>query len=101
MDDESRLGMCKDSFSMDTVNVVMLVGSFVTAWHILGLQIEGQPPVTEGSYEYMNKQSRANEKGWPSSLGVWPGTNKPSPLKKKKACYGQFTGASDLDGFFG
>jgi hypothetical protein len=58
----------------------MLVGSLVaTAWRVLRLQMEGSPPVTEGSCEYiLSKQSRTAGKGWSSSLGVGLGANNPS-----------------------
>jgi hypothetical protein len=41
-----------------------------TAWHVLGLRIAAN---------ILNKQSRTDDKGWPSSLGVGSGVNNPSP----------------------
>jgi hypothetical protein len=32
----------------------------------------------EGAANILNKQPRANDKGWSSSLGVWRGANNPS-----------------------
>jgi hypothetical protein len=43
--------------------------------------MEGSPPVTVGSCEYLNKQSRTADKGWSSSLGAGVGLTPPQ-LKK-------------------
>jgi len=42
-----------------------------TAWHVLRLQMEEQPPILRVVVNILNKQSRTADKGWSSSLGVW------------------------------
>jgi len=39
----------------------------------------GRATNMEGSWEYMNKKSRAADMGWSSSLGVGRGANNSSP----------------------
>jgi hypothetical protein len=58
----------------------MLGGSLVTtAWNVLRLWMEGKHLDAEGSFEYIDKQSRTADKGWSSSLGVVRGANNTSP----------------------
>jgi hypothetical protein len=45
------------------------------AWYVLRLQMEEQPPIWWVAVNILNKQSRAADKGWSSSLGVWCGPN--------------------------
>jgi hypothetical protein len=47
----------------------------------------------------LNKQSRAADKGWSSSLGLGVGLT--TPHRKKQACYETEHEASELDGFLG
>jgi hypothetical protein len=42
----------------------------------------------------LNKQSRTDDNGWPSSLGVGRGAN--NPVVKNKISYEMFNGASDI-----
>jgi len=42
-------------------------GTVTTAWRVLRLRMEKRPPDTEGSCQYINKQSRTADKGWSSS----------------------------------
>jgi hypothetical protein len=56
------------------------VGPLVTtAWHVLGLRMEGMASSWRLAANILNKQPRANDKGWSSSLGVGRGANNPSP----------------------
>jgi len=49
----------------------MLGGSLVTtASRVLRLRMEGNPPDTEGSCEYIKKEVADSRKGWFSSLEV-------------------------------
>jgi hypothetical protein len=50
-----------------------------TAWRVLGLRMEERPPDMEVAVNILNKQSRTQNKGWSSSLGVGRGANNPSP----------------------
>ena len=52
-----------------------------TAWRVLRLQMEEQPPVWRAAANILNKQSRTVDKGWSwsSSLGVGQGANNSSP----------------------
>ena len=59
----------------------MINGSITTAWCILWLQIEEQPPVWRVATNILNKQSQTVEKGWSSSLEVGQGANNSSPSK--------------------
>jgi hypothetical protein len=58
--------MCQSS------NISMLGGSLVTiTWHVLMLRMEGRPPDTEGSCEYIEQQSLTANEQCSSSLGGW------------------------------
>jgi hypothetical protein len=60
----------------------MLGGSLVTtAWHVLGLWMEGQPPAVEGGCKYMIKQIGQSTKGDPPARGLGMG---PTTLPHKK-----------------
>ena len=50
-----------------------------TAWRVPQLGMEEQPPIWKGAANKLNKQSRAADKGWSSSLGVGRGANNSSP----------------------
>ena len=50
-----------------------------TAWHVLRLRMEEQPPIWRVAANKRNKQSRTADKGWSSSWGVGRGTNNSSP----------------------
>jgi hypothetical protein len=52
-----------------------------TAWHVLGLRMEKQPPIWRIAANILNKQSRTADKGWSSSLGVGRGANNSSLWK--------------------
>jgi len=54
-----------------------------TAWRILRLQMEEQPPIWRAAANKLNKQSRIANKEWSSSLGVGRGANNASPWKPK------------------
>jgi len=41
-----------------------------TAWHVLRLRIEEQPPIRRVAANKLNKQSRTADEGWSSSLRV-------------------------------
>jgi hypothetical protein len=53
----------------------------------------------EGNWNIWDKQSRAADSGWPSSLGVGRGLT--TPHRKIKVCYESLHAASDQDGLFG
>ena len=53
-----------------------------TAWHVLRLHMEEQPPIWRVAANIFNKQSRTADKGWSSSLGFGRGANNCSPLKR-------------------
>jgi len=46
-----------------------------TAWRVLRWRMEEQPPIWRVAANILNKQSRAAEKGWYSSLGFGRGAN--------------------------
>ena len=50
-----------------------------TAWRVLRLRMEEQPPIWRVAANILNKQSRTADKEWSSSLGVGRGANNPSP----------------------
>jgi hypothetical protein len=50
-----------------------------TAWRVLRLRIEERPPIWRVAVNKLNKQPRAADEGWSSSLGVGRGANNPSP----------------------
>ena len=50
-----------------------------TAWHVLRLRMEEQPPIWTAAANILNNQSRAADKGWSSSWGVGRGANNSSP----------------------
>jgi hypothetical protein len=47
----------------------------------------------------LNKQSRTDDSGWPSSLGVGPGLT--TPTEKYYICCEVCTRVSEMDGFCG
>ena len=53
-----------------------------TAWGVLGLRMEVRPPIWRAAVNKLNKQRRAADEGWSSSLGVGRGANNPSPKKQ-------------------
>ena len=53
--------------------------SLTTAWCILRLQMEEWLPIWRVAANILNKQSRAADRGWPSSLGVGQDANNSSP----------------------
>jgi hypothetical protein len=74
-------------------------GPVTTAWRILRLRIEEQPPVWKVAANVLNKQSRTADKKWSSSLGVGRDT---TPHRRNVSCYETFTEkASDPDRYFG
>src|SRR5215469_2150675 len=46
-----------------------------TAWRVLRLQMEEQPPIWRVAVNILNKQSWTADEGWSSSLGVGRGAN--------------------------
>jgi hypothetical protein len=50
-----------------------------TAWRVLRLRKEEQPPIRRVSANKLNKQSQTANKGWSFSLGVGRGANNASP----------------------
>jgi hypothetical protein len=50
-----------------------------TAWRVLGLRMEERPPLWRVAANILNKQSRAADTGWSSSLGLGRGANNSSP----------------------
>jgi len=52
--------------------------SLTTAWRVLRLRIQEQPPIRRVAANKLNKQSRTAGEGWSSSLGVGRGSNNPS-----------------------
>jgi hypothetical protein len=50
-----------------------------TAWRVSKLQMEERSPIWRAAANMLNKQTRAANKGWSSSLGAWGGSNNPSP----------------------
>jgi hypothetical protein len=58
----------------------ILGGSLVnTAWRVLSLRMEATLLRYGGYLHIFNKQPRAADTGWSSSLGVWRGANNSSP----------------------
>ena len=53
-----------------------------TAWRVLSLRMEEEPPIWSLTANILNKQSRTAEKVWSSSLGVGRGANNSSPQKR-------------------
>ena len=49
-----------------------------TAWRVLRLRIEEQPPIWRVAANKLNKQPWTADKGWSTSLGVGRGANNPS-----------------------
>ena len=45
------------------------------AWRVLTLRMEQGPPMWEVATNILNEQSRTDDKGWSSSLGVGRGAN--------------------------
>jgi hypothetical protein len=41
-----------------------------TAWHVIRLRMEEWPPIWRVAVNILNTQSRTDDKGWPSSLGM-------------------------------
>ena len=52
-----------------------------TAWRFLHLRLEKRPPIRRVAANKFNKQSRAADNGWSSSLEVGRGANNSSPSK--------------------
>ena len=52
-----------------------------TAWRVLSLRMEEEPPIWSLTANILNKQSRTAEKVWFSSLGVGRCANNSSPQK--------------------
>jgi hypothetical protein len=52
-----------------------------TAWRVLRLRMVERPPIWRVAANILNKQWRAADKGWASSLEVGRGANKSSPKK--------------------
>ena len=52
-----------------------------TAGRVLRLRMEERPPIWRVAANILNKQSRAADKGWSSSLGVGRGADNSSPWK--------------------
>jgi hypothetical protein len=57
-------------------------GSVTTAWRVLGLRMEEQPPIWRVAANILNKQSRTADKGCSSILGVGWGANHSSLWKQ-------------------
>ena len=53
-----------------------------TALRVLRLRLEEKPPIWKIAANKLNKQSRTDDKGWSSSLGVGRGAKNP-PREKK------------------
>jgi hypothetical protein len=53
-----------------------------TAWRVPRLRMEERPPIWRVAANKLNKQSRTDDKGWPSGFGVGRGANNSSPLKR-------------------
>jgi len=49
-----------------------------TAWRVLRLWIEEQPPIRRATASKLNKQSRTADEGWSSALGTGRGAKNPS-----------------------
>ena len=49
-----------------------------TAWRVLRLRIEEQPPIRRLAANKLNMQSRTADEVWPSSLGFGRGAKNPS-----------------------
>ena len=52
-----------------------------TAWRVLRLRMEERPPIWIVASNKLNKQSRTEDEGWSSSLGLGRGANNASPWK--------------------
>jgi len=50
-----------------------------TAWLVLRLRMYERPPIWRVAVNILNKQSRAADEGWSSSLGVGRGVNNAFP----------------------
>jgi hypothetical protein len=48
-----------------------------TAWRVLRLRMEERPPIWRVAANKLNKQSRTDDEGWSSSLGVGRDANNP------------------------
>ena len=71
----------------------------ITAWRVLRLRVEEQPPVRRVAANILNKQSRKADKGWSSSLGLGEGLT--TPHSKNVSCCEIFTQkALDLDWYY-
>jgi len=53
--------------------------SGTTAWRVLTLQMEERPPIWSVAANTLNKESRAADKGWSSSLGFGRNGTNSSP----------------------
>jgi hypothetical protein len=81
-----------DHFGDVGVGGAMLDGSlFTTAWRVLRLRMEGSPPGTEGSCEYIAD----SRQGVVIQFGGWAWSRQ--TLTVKIFCYEMFKSASDLD----
>ena len=58
--------------------VVLFWVPVTTAWRVLRLRMEEQPPIWRVAANKSKKQSRTADKGWSSSLGVERGANNSS-----------------------
>jgi hypothetical protein len=58
-----------------------MLGEFLvtTTWRALRLRMEGRPPDTEGSFEYIEYAVAVSRQGVVLQLGVGRGANNPSP----------------------
>jgi hypothetical protein len=52
-----------------------------TAWRVLSLRMEKRPPIRSVAANWLNKQLRTADKGWPSSWEIGRGANNSPPLK--------------------
>ena len=50
-----------------------------TAWRVVGLRLEEQPPIWRVAANILNKQSRTADEWWSYRLGVGGGANNASP----------------------
>ena len=77
--------MCKSKMPLESILVLFYCISHdkwvlvTTAWRVLRLRMEERPPIWRIAANILNKQSRTDDSGWSSSLGVGRGTNNSLP----------------------